>query len=316
MNDPREFHIDGFISNFVTGFRPTDYIFGDVFPTVPVNKQSNVFATIPKGNWFRADVSNRAPGTLATEISYTVSSDTYFCPNYELRHKIPWETMDNADAPFRPLIMGAQLLATKHSLNLEIRGEATIATGVGSFSSLTGTNVWTDYTNSDPVGNFETAINAIQATTGLEPNTAIIPRRVWQVLRRHPDIVQRVFPGGAGGGTASLEQFGALIGVDRILIARTIKNTANEGAADAFTPVWSSNVYVLRVDPNPGGDQVQTFGVNFLWTGANIGMKSPNNWAIERKRDDDIKADWLRTGYYQDEKIVSPELGFQIRTGV
>lgn len=318
MNDPREFHVDGFLSNLVTGFRPRDFIADQIFPVVPVNKQSNLFATIPKGNWFRTDVSNRAPGTLANEISYTVGSDTYFAPNYELRHKIPWETLDNADAPFQPLQTGTELLITKHSLNLEVRVEQTLAAGIGSSAILTGANAWSDFANSDPIGNIETAQNAIQSTTGLDPNLAVIGRKAWQKIRRHPDIVQRVFPGAGIGGTVDLAAFASLIGVDKVLIGKTIKNTSVEGVGsnDTFTDVWSTNVHLLYVDPNPRGDMVATFGLSFLWTGPNIGSKGPGNWQVERKRDDDIKSDWLRTGYYQDEKIISPELGYTIRTGI
>lgn len=316
MNDPREFHRDTFLENLIVAFRPEGFIADQVFPRVQVAKQSNAYAVIPKDNWFRADDAKRAPGTLANEVGYTVGSATYFADNYELRHKIVWETLDNADPPWVPLRTGAQLLVTKHELGFEIRVEAVVAAGVGSVTTLTAGNIWSAYATSDPLTDLEVAANAIQSTTGKEPNVAIIPRRVWQVLRRHPDIVQRVFPGGAGGGTVSQQQFGDLIGVDKILVPRTIKNTANEGAAAAMTAVWSTNVYLAHVAPNPSGDMVATLGLAFNWTGPNIGGNGPTPRSVERKRDEDIKADWLRVGYYQDEKIVSPELGFQIRTGI
>jgi hypothetical protein len=320
MNDPREFHVDAFLSSLATGFRPKDSIANDIFPRVPVAKQSNIFATIPKGNWFRIDATNRAPGALANEVTYTVGSDTYFCPNYALAHKVPWESIDNADPPFRPLQTGTELVITKLELDYEDRVRSTIASGVGSFMSLSGTDVWTDPINSDPYGNFETAKNAIFDTTGEEPNLAIIPRRVVQVLATHPDVIQRTHPGGAGGGTATLQQIRDMIfgegNEGRILVARMLKDTSTEGAAHAFTPVWSSNVTLMHVEPNPTADIVKTFGLTFLWTGANIGMKAPGNWMVERKRDADRMCDWVRTGYYQDEKIVSAELGFEIRTGI
>ncbi len=321
MNDPREFHVDAFLSSLATGFRPKDFIADQIFPRVTVAKQSNIFATIPKGGWFKVDNTNRSPGTKANKVTYIVGSDTYFCPNYELAADATWEEMDNADQPFRPLQTKTQLVQTKLELDYEVRAFTTMAGGVGSFSARTGNDAWTDKLNSDPYGDIETAKNAIFATTGEEANTMILPRRVWQVLKVHPDIVQRVFPGGAGGGTVMLQQFADLIEVPKILIAKTLKDTGSENVngtvtAANFVPVWSSNVYLAHVEDNPTADMVRTFGLTFLWTGANIGMKSPGNWQIERKRDSDIKADTVRTGYYQDEKIVSAELGFEIRTGV
>lgn len=314
MNDARDFHIDAFLSGFSLQYRPEGFIADQIFPVVPVAKQSDVFAKIDKGNWFRSSVADRAPGTLANEINYTVSSDTYFCPNYALRHPVAVEAVQNADPPHAPLLRGTEFLADKHMLNYEIRVYDTVVGGVGSVTTLAGTNIWSDFNNSDPMTDLEVAANAIQGTTGLEPNLCVMPRKVWQKVRRHPDIVQRVFPGAGIGGTVNLQQFGDLIGVERVLLARTIKNTSTEGAADTFTDVWSTHVHLLHVKANPGLNTA-TFAIAPRWNGDGTNG-SPTAGQIERKYDDDRKVYWLRSGYYQDEKIVASELGFTIRTGI
>jgi hypothetical protein len=311
MNMPREFHIDSYLSGLLIGYRPRNFIADQILPVVPVNKQSNVYAKILKDDWFRNEVADRAPGTLANEIGYKVSSDTYFCPNYEFRHGIPIETINNADQPHAPAQRGAEFIVDKLMLNYEIRTEDTITTGVGSTSTPT---TWGDFNNSDPMTDIEVAQEAIRSTTGYVPNTAIIPRKVFLKLRRHPDIVQRVFPGAGIGGTVNVAQMADLFGVSKILVPETIKNTATEGAANAFTDVWSTHVSLLYVDPNPGL-MTPTFGIAFRWNGDGMSAAGPGI-SIERKFDDDRKVQWLRGGYYQDEKIVAAELGFQIKTGI
>jgi hypothetical protein len=99
-----------------------------------------------------------------------------------------------------------------------------------------------------------------------------------------------------------------------VFVPQTIKNTATEGAADAFTDVWSTHVHLLYVDPSPG-IMTPTFGLAFRWAGDGA-SQGPGGITIERKYDDDRKVQWLRAGYYQDEKVVASELGFTIRTGI
>src|SRR5205085_601968 len=125
-------------------------------------------------------------------------------------------------------------------LDFETRVYATVVGGVGSSATLSGVNAWSDYANSNPLGDIDTGVNAVHDTTGKMPNKAIIARKCWQRLRRHPQVINAVFPGGGGGGTAALDQLANLIGVDEILIGATIKNVANEGQGDSFTDVWST----------------------------------------------------------------------------
>jgi hypothetical protein len=103
--------------------------------------------------------------------------------------------------------------------------------------------------------------------------------------------------------------------VDKVIVAEPIKNTSEEGQGDSFTDVWSTNVILAHVAPRPG-IMVPTFGYTFRWTGPNIGANGPRNFGMYTERDDKRKVQYLQTGYYQDERIVAPELGFQILTGI
>jgi len=311
----RDFHLDSFLTNFLVGYRPRNFIGDQIFPVIPVNTRTNVFAKIDKGNWFRQAATLRQVGTKPNEVSYTVSSDTYSVINYALSTIVPDETKDNADQPFAPEQQAAAFLADQLMLDFEIRVQAAIIGGVGSSSARTGTNAWSDFANSDPLTDMEVGREAVRYSTGYTPNTALTTDKAWLKIRRHPDIVRAIYPGAGVGGTADLQQFATLIGVDRVLVGRTIRNTGNEGQADAFSDVWSTHLHLLYVEATPGL-MTPTFGASFRWTGPNIGANGPTNFGIERKYDDDRKVTILRTSYYQSEKIVASELGFTIATGI
>lgn len=318
--DPRDWHLDAFLTNFLVGYRPRGMIADQLFPVIPVKHQTNAFAKIDKGAWFRLPTTLRAPNTAPREVNYTVSSDNYFATNYALATGVPFEVLDNADPPLDPLARAGEFLVDQLTLDFENRVFQTAVAGVGSQMVLSGPAAWSDFANSDPLTNLDVAREAIRQTTGYNPNVVAMGARTWLKLKRHPDIVRAIYPGAGVGGTATQEAFGELLGVDKVLIGETIKNSAPEmwGGTDTqaqFSDVWSTHVLLAYVAPQPGM-MTPTFGAAFRWTGPNVGASGPGNFAIERKRDTDIGRELLRTGYYQAEKIIAPELGFLIQTGI
>lgn len=317
---PGDFHIDKFLTNILIGYRPQGLIGDQIFPVITVQNQTNVFAQIDRGNWFRVPQTRRAPGSYAREVSFTVSSQTYVARNYELATVVPFETIDNADDPHRPMSEAGEFLLDQLGLDFETRVYSAVVGGVGSSTARTAgsTSAWDDFANSDPIGDCEVAQEAIRRTTGYMANVCVIGWRSWLKMRRHPDLV-RASGGVAGiGGLITPEQFGAIIGVGKpmsVKIAMPIKNTAEEGQADTFTDVWSTHVLMAYVADGPGLMR-PTFGYSFRWVGPNIGNGGPNNFAMMTMRDERRKVQHLQTGYYQDEKIVAPELGFMIQTGI
>ena len=308
-----DFHIDNLLTQISIAYRPQGFIADQIFPVVPVNKESNVFAKIDKGNWLRIPDTLRAPRSAAKEVSYTVSSDTYRAKNYALAGLVDFETIANADGPYDPRQQNVLFLRDQLAMDFEARVQSLVFSNVGS--SLTAGFAWSDFANSDPVGDCETGINAIFASTGFTPNVCVMPRKTWQKMRRHPDVVKLVFPGAGIGGMVNLQQFGDVIGVEKVLVPQVIQNTADEGQADTFSEVWSTSVFLGYIAKNPGLN-TPTFGYAFNWRGENIGSNLPTGFQVQTKVDDNRGVEIVRTGYYQDEKIVAAELGFAIATGI
>jgi len=302
----------------LVGYRPQGLIATQIFPVVPVRKQSNAYLKIDRGNWFRVQdgLTLRAPGTRENKVGFTVSSATYYVRNYALGTSLAWEDIDNADDPLNLRNLHNQLLVDQLMLDFEDRVARTVnsASNVGSSVTLSGADQWSDFANSDPLTNFETAAEAIRSTTGFNPNTIVMGQKVWLKLRRHPQILSALFPTGQGQ-FASLQQAAELFGVDRVLVGAAIKNTAAEGQSDSFSDVWGKHCLVAYVAPQPG-IMVPTYGASFRWTGPTIGAFGPDNLAVEVKNNTDLKAEEQRAFYYQSEEIVAPELAYLILNAV
>lgn len=314
----RDYHVDTFLTNLLIGYRPQGLVGNQVFPTISVQKQSDLIPIVDRAGWMRIDDTKRAPATAYKEGTFSVESLQYYAKNYAFAHKTPYEVLANADVPHRPSQQAAQFVIDRLDLDAEQRIAQAVVSGVGTSSTLTGTDIWSDFANSDPLSDIETKFNALKDTTGYSPNVAIISRKSWQKIRRHPDIVKTAAGlGTAGvGGMVSPDQFGQVIGVGKVLVPGAVYNSANEGATASWADVWSASVFVLAyVAPAPGM-MVPTFGYSFRWNVEGVSKGGPGAFTIERKQDDDIKAEFVRSAYYQDEKVIHAELGAMIHTGI
>lgn len=315
--NPGDFHVDAPLTGLVVGYRPMGMIADQIFPVRTVSKKSDLYWVINKADWFRPANTLRAPGQPPREIRFTVSSGAYNVENHELGAIVPWETIDNADNPLEPLQLQTQQIIDVFGIGFEERVVAALVSGVGSSMTRSAGDAWSDPINSSPLDDADVAREAIRSGTGKVPNTMVIGEKTFLKLRRHPDLVRAAYPGAGVGGVVTEQQMAGLFNVDRLLIGRSIKNTAVDDVAgtSTFTDVWSTHAFFLHTEPNPGFMSA-TFGLSFRWTGPNIGASGPIAPSVMRRENAKIKSTELQAGYYQTEKIIAPELGFQIKTGI
>ena len=307
-------HINRHISNLLIAYRPENLIADMVFPVVSVNKQTDNYAILDKSNWLRLPTTtNRAPGEGAKQVNFSVSSDSYNAKNYALSELVDYETQANADTPLDPLTDAAFHLRDQLSIDFEVRVRSKIVTGVGT--TITVASAWNGGTGTDPAADVDIARQAIYSTTGKYPNTAVIGQKAWQALKHNPNVVNAVYPGGGGGGTVTIDQLASFLEVERVLVGRTVYNSAAEGLADSFTDVWSTNLSLLYVTPRPALRSA-TFGLAFNWNGGKLQTGVPTNWNVMQEELRFQGATRIWTGYYQDEKVIAPELGANIATGI
>jgi hypothetical protein len=306
---PRDVHIDVPLSNLVVGFEPQNTIVQDIYPIVNVQKQSDVFYKWTKGDFFRLpETTIRAPRTKGRTVNYNVSSDTFYAKNYALVDEIDYETMVNADAPLQIREKAARNLQNLLMLDYENRVADQLRTGSNLGSNATVSSKWdsTASGTSDPFADIQTAKDSIRSTTGLEANTIIFGREVYNALLRHADILERIKY--VQRGVVTKDLLAALFDVDKVLIGSAIKNTAEEGQSDSFSSVWGKDTIIGHFTNGPDADgRNPSLGYSFRWTNPLFGTPM----AVESWEDPDHGNYMnMRVQYYQDEKIVAPELGY------
>lgn len=300
------------------------FVVPQVFPVIGVQKQSDTYYTYPKGMFLRDQMAKRADGTLAQEIGYSVSTDNYRCDVWAIAHRIGDQRRANTDAPLAP-DREAMMLLTKQRMIRQDRewGANYFTTGIwardrtGVASGPTGLQFLRfDVGGSTPIELIDEEKTLMVARSGFEPNTLVMDRKTWGVLRNHASVVDRIKYTGSSENPAKVElmALAALFGVPKIIVAKSIYNSAVEGQADSIGFIHGTGMLLLYVAPS-AGLMTPTAGLTFNWdglmSGAGVGGQAITRWRDQPRRSDVIE---LESAF--DMKVVATELGTFFATPV
>lgn len=303
-------HIDAILTNISIAYiqDQNNFIANRVFPTVPVEKQSDKYFKYTKGDWFRDEAQLRAPATESAGSGYGLTTDNYSTQVYAFHKDVDDQVRANSDNPLNPDRDATQFVTQRMLLRQEIDWSATyFTTGVWATDKTGAVDFtqWSNYTSSDPIEDIEAGKSTMLTNTGFMPNTLVLGYDVFRQLRHHPDVVDRIkYTSSEVPAEGILSR---LFGVDRVLVTRAIKNSGAEGATDSFAQVHGKNAALYFVAPSPG-ILTPSAGYQFAWRGVSDGMGQ--NIGISRFRMPELRADRIEAQMAWDYKVVSSDLGY------
>lgn len=302
-------HVDAILTNISIAYRQSEmnYIATQVFPLVPVDKQSDKYFVFTKNDWFRDQAQKRAPGTESAGSGYGLSTSTYYADVFALHKDIDDQIRANSDNPLDPDRNATQWL-TQQMLIRQDRQFMTDAFTTGVWGTdLTPANLWDNYTTSDPITDIETAKGTILANTGFLPNTLVLQYNVFRYLKHHPDLVDRIKYTSAK--TITPEVLGAIFEIPRVLVSQAVYASNNEGETAAYAFTAGKHAGLFYVNPSPALE-MPSAGYTIAWKGVsgNLGLPS----AVSRFRMPQLKADRVEIEAAFDNKIVATDLGYML----
>lgn len=311
MPEPATVHFDAALTNVSLAYRNAAFVAPEIAPEVPVRRQSNrYFVYDPQREAARSTDDYRAPGTEATEVDFALSSDAYFCDDHALGAFIPDEERLNADSPLQPEVDRVEFLTEKILLNQEVNLAALLRDDTAVPSTPLAPGARWDEPDVDPLAAVDTARDAIVSATQMPPNTLVLPYAVYHAVRRNPLVGQRVSYSRLGVFTPV--ELAQLFDVERVLVARAVRNTSNPGQAPALENIWGTDAILMYVPPRAGLKTIAPV-LRFVWshaTGASRGA-SVQSWREERR-----KATAIRVQKYYDQKLVAPAAAHLIQTAI
>lgn len=268
-------HIDRAMTNISVAYlQDADKFIADkVFPIIPVQRQSDLYYKYNKGDFMRDEARQRAAFTESAGGDYGVeASEPYYCRKHAFHKDVSPEERLNYDEPLnadqdatifvtQKMLIRREMAWTSKYFKTGVWG--TDLTGVTASASTNQFVQW-DQEGSDPIGDITSAGIKMAAETSYRPNTLVLSPYVFNALKNHYDILDRIKY--TERGIVTTELLASLFEVDRVLVAWSVVNSAERGAADDVDFIYGKNALLCYSNPNPGLRQPSA-GYIFAWTG-------------------------------------------------
>jgi len=307
-------HVNTPLTNISVAYIQEDshFIAGKVFPEIPVDKKSDLFFKYKKEDWFRDEAKPRADGTESAGSGYGLSQDNYTCDVDAFHKDVGDQTRANADNPLSPDRDATNFVSQRLLLRREKQFvNSYFKTGVWGTDKAGGASggggdftYFSDFVNSDPTTVVDDGKELILQTTGFEANTLVLAYKVFNKLKRHPVVRDQYKYTSAESITADM--IAKVFDLERVLVAKAVENTANEGAVASMNFVHGTNMLLCHVAKNPGV-LVPSAGYTFAWKGVSGGLNK--TVGVTRFRMPQLKADRIEGEQAFDLKVIGADLG-------
>lgn len=267
-------HIDRALTNMSVAYMQDSsaFIADKVFPIVKVKRQSDVYYIYNKGDFMRDEAQLRGAATESAGGDYGVeASDPYYCRKHAFHKDVTPEERANYDEPLNADSDAADFVSQKMLIRREMEWASKFfKSGIwgteiaGASAVAEGKVIYWNEATSDPIGDVTGASVKMASTTGYKPNTLVLSPFVFNALKNHEDILDRIKYTQKGIVTEDL--LATLFGVERVLVAWSVVNSAAKGAKDDIGFIMGKHALLCYSNPTPALKKPSA-GYIFAWTG-------------------------------------------------
>jgi len=278
----QDVHVSAALTNVSVAYIQQDdvYIADKVFPMVPVQHQTDVYFVWQKSDFFRDEAQQRSDATESAGSGVNLKTQTYNAKVWALHQDIGSQVRANADAAIDIDVVSSRVLMQKLMIRRDRQFMTTfMTTGVWG-TDCTGTTAaaggspggaspvyWDDDANSDPFTDIAVGQTTVLQNTGFLPNLCVMGWSVYQALRKHPLVIDRIkYTNPAFAGTITPQLLAQAFGIDRIVVSKGVYNSAGENLA-AMMNFMSGKHALLVYTPSSPGLMVAAAGYTFGWSG-------------------------------------------------
>ena len=139
--------------------------------------------------------------------------------------------------------------------------------GVDNTSPTTGQYIKFSNDNSDPIKFIDEQKTAVNEATGRTPNRLALGAHVFDALKVHPAILERVKYGGSTPNPAMVTEnvLAQLFGVEKLVVLKSIMNKAAMGATADMGYIGDPDSFLLAYATNSPSIDEPSAGYIFTW---------------------------------------------------
>lgn len=241
--------VDPVLTQVARGYRNPAYVGGALFPVVPVGVRGGKIIEFGKES-FRLYNTARAPGSKVSVAQFGYTGKSYALTDHAISGLVPIEHLEDASQIPGIDLGSAAVQFAQDIIMLRLENEqATVARTAGSYgasnkATLSGTSQWS-HASSLPIAAIEDAKEVIRSATGVRPNTLVLGAKVFNALKQHSTVVDRIKY--TSREVATPEILASLLGLQRVVVGDAIYVDADGATQD----VWGKDAILAYTNVAP-----------------------------------------------------------------
>lgn len=258
--------VDPVLSTVALGYKLPNAVGEALFPRVPVGTRGGRVIQFGK-EAFKLYNTRRAAGAATARIQFGYEGVPFALAGNALEAPVPRELQQDASVmPGVDLGSRAVSLAMRTNiLSLEVE-QAGVARNAAAYDAnhkvaLAGTAQWSDYANSDPSTNVADWMEAIRASIGQDPNTLLLSKKVFNKLKFHPKILDRIKYTGRDVVTTDL--LAKLWEIPNVVVGGMVSFDDAGTASD----VWGKDVVLAYTAIGSLNQEEPSYGYTYTYNG-------------------------------------------------
>lgn len=319
-------HVAAALTQIATAYVQSEdnYIADKVFPMVPVQHQTDKYFRWSKADFFRDEAQKRADAVESAGTGVNLDTASYSASVWALHQDIGPQIRANADpsvdldvAITKQLMQKLLIRRDRIFMSTYMVGSVWGTTVTGTAGGTPGSSTpaqWDDDANSDPFTDIAVGQTTILQNTGYLPNRLVLAWPVYQALRKHPLVVDRIkYTTKTFAGTITPDLLAAAFDIEQCVVSKAVYNSAAENLAASMSFAAGKVALLCYAAPSPGL-MVPTAGYTFAWQG----FTGLNSLGVRMSQ---IPMPWLGLGTVRNEgdmafdmQLVGSDLGYFYNT--
>lgn len=312
MGTPYQLHTPETLAELAAKYTNAEMVADEIAPVFESPRKLIKYWKFTRRDFQKITDARIAPDGDPNERKFTATSTEAEVEPYALADKIPLSDLNDPEPGIDLEADTAEDLTSDLQLGHEKR-VADLVMDPTQYASankvtLSGTDQFTDKTNSDPIDVIQTAKRAC----AMPPNVAICDEVTFDALASHPDIVAFLRGvGGAVNGLASAEELARYFGLARWIVGRAKYDSANAGQTASFSYVWPQGRLLLaRTNPTPRAREAILARTLRYRPGGAPGGILMDMWDDRKPGTQGVR--WIKGSYEEKVVMVAADCGYLI----
>jgi hypothetical protein len=270
--------------------------------------QTASYKYVKPGEMLKNVETKRAPGSAYSRSTHAFESQNFTCVEYGHEEPID-DTEASANIGFDD-----ESSAVRRCTDIILRAHERRVQAIAHAQTNTGAvgTSWATTATCTPKTDVRDAKITVRNLIGVEPDLFVCPEAVYNRILESTDFKSRTqYVNNVEGVSEALKRslVASYLGVQELIVATAVYNTADEGVGDGFTAtdIWDDDEAFLLVRPRGGLADPGQFGRTVIWTQMGRNLVNVDNY-----REEQTASQVYRTRMYADEAVVNPNAIYRI----